>query len=99
MFFGDELLVDDAHRLGLVNVVVPADKLVETAASWAGRLAASPTRTISLTKWLVNRSLDSDRAGSFYDESYAQELNMQTEDAQEGVAAFVERRDPKFKGW
>jgi 2-(1,2-epoxy-1,2-dihydrophenyl)acetyl-CoA isomerase len=99
MFFGDDLPVDEAHRLGLVNVVVPASELLATATSWAERLATSPTRTISLTKWLVNRSLDSDRAGAFYDESYAQELNMQTEDAQEGVAAFVERRDPKYKGW
>ena len=99
MFFGDDLSVEDAHRLGLVNLIVPASDLVDTAAAWAARLASSPTRTISLTKWLVNRSLESDRAGAFYDESYAQELNMQTEDANEGVAAFVERRDPAYKGW
>lgn len=99
MFFGDDLPVDEAHRLGLVNVVVAGDKLVDTAAEWAARLAQSPTRAIALTKWLVNRSLDSDRAGAFYDESYAQELNMQTQDANEGVAAFVERRDPSYKGW
>lgn len=99
MFFGDDLPVDEAHRLGLVNVVVASDKLVDTAAEWAARLAQSPTRAIALTKWLVNRSLDSDRAGAFYDESYAQELNMQTQDANEGVAAFVERRDPSYKGW
>ena len=60
---------------------------------------AAELRARALTKWLVNRSLESDRAGAFYDESYAQELNMQTEDANEGVAAFVERRDPEFKGW
>jgi 2-(1,2-epoxy-1,2-dihydrophenyl)acetyl-CoA isomerase len=99
MFFGDDLPVSEAHRLGLVNVVVSGDKLVDTAAEWAARLASSPTRAIALTKWLVNRSLDSDRAGAFYDESYAQELNMQTQDANEGVAAFVERREPTYKGW
>jgi 2-(1,2-epoxy-1,2-dihydrophenyl)acetyl-CoA isomerase len=99
MFFGDELPVDEAHRLGIVNKVVPGDQLEATAAEWAGRLAGGPTRAISLTKWLVNRSLDSDRAGAFYDESYAQELAMHSVDANEGVAAFVERRDPTYKGW
>jgi 2-(1,2-epoxy-1,2-dihydrophenyl)acetyl-CoA isomerase len=99
MFFGDDLPVDEAHRLGIVNKVVPGDELAKTAAEWAGRLADGPTRAISLTKWLVNRSLDSDRAGAFYDESYAQELAMHTVDANEGVQAFVQRRDPTYRGW
>ena len=58
----------------------------------------APARS-SPTKWLINRSLDSDRAGSFHDEAMAQDLNMTTADAQEGVASFVERRDPDYKGW
>jgi 2-(1,2-epoxy-1,2-dihydrophenyl)acetyl-CoA isomerase len=99
MFLGDELPVAEAHRIGLVNKVVPGDELLEAAGEWAARLASGPTRAISLTKWLVNRSIDSDRAGAFYDEAYAQELNMATRDANEGVSAFVERRDPTFKGW
>ena len=99
MFFGDDLPVDEAARLGLVNKVVPGDQLVAEAGAWASRLAEGPSRAISLTKWLVNRSLDSDRAGAFYDESYAQELAMHTLDANEGVAAFVERRDPTYQGW
>ncbi len=99
MFFGDALSAADAHALGVVNEVVPDDKLVETAGAWAGRLAAAPTRSIALTKWLVNRSLESDRAGAFHDEAVAQELNMGTHDAQEGVQSFKERREPDFKGW
>ena len=58
-----------------------------------------PTRSIGLTKALLNRSLDSDRATAFREEALAQELNMQTHDANEGVAAFVERRDPDYLGW
>jgi 2-(1,2-epoxy-1,2-dihydrophenyl)acetyl-CoA isomerase len=99
MFLGDELPAEEAHRLGIVNKVVPADQLEATVAGWAGRLADGPTRAISLTKWLVNRSLDSDRAGAFYDESYAQELAMHSIDANEGVQAFIERRDPTYQGW
>ncbi|WP_334142426.1 enoyl-CoA hydratase/isomerase family protein [Rhabdothermincola sp.] len=99
MFFGDSLPAEQAAALGLVNLVVDDDRLEEVATEWAGRLAAGPTRSIALTKWLVNRSLESDRAAAFDDEAVAQELNMSTHDAQEGVASFVERRDPQFQGW
>ncbi|NLV55437.1 MAG: hypothetical protein GXY13_07490 [Acidimicrobiales bacterium] len=99
MFFGDKLTATDARGIGLVNRVVPADDLEATAAEWATRLATGPTRALALTKWLVNRSLESDRAGAFADEAVAQELAMHTEDAQEGIAAFVERRDTQFRGW
>lgn len=47
----------------------------------------------------MNRSLDSDRATAFAEEATAQELNMGTVDANEGVAAFVERRSPTYRGW
>jgi 2-(1,2-epoxy-1,2-dihydrophenyl)acetyl-CoA isomerase len=99
MFFGDDLGAADAERLGLVNRVVPADDLASVAGEWAARLAAGPTRALAATKMLVNRSLDVDRATSFHEEAVAQEVNMGTHDAQEGVAAFVERRKPDFLGW
>jgi 2-(1,2-epoxy-1,2-dihydrophenyl)acetyl-CoA isomerase len=99
MFFGDKLPAAEAERIGLVNRVVPADELEATATEWAARLAAGPTRALALTKALVNRSLETDRAGAFADEAVAQELTMHTVDAQEGIAAFVERRDPTYRGW
>jgi 2-(1,2-epoxy-1,2-dihydrophenyl)acetyl-CoA isomerase len=99
MFFGDEVPAAEAERLGLVNRVVPADQLDKVAGEWAARLAAGPTRSIGLTKGLLNRSLDADRTTALHDEALAQELNMTTHDANEGVAAFVERRDPDYKGW
>ncbi|MDT0571052.1 enoyl-CoA hydratase-related protein [Streptomyces sp. DSM 3412] len=98
MFFGDALPAADAHRLGLVNRVVPAADLEKTAREWAERLAAGPTRAIALTKHLVNTSLDTDRATAFSAEATAQEINMTTADAQEGVTSFVERRDPHYEG-
>jgi 2-(1,2-epoxy-1,2-dihydrophenyl)acetyl-CoA isomerase len=99
MFFGDAVPAAEAERLGLVNRVVPADEVDKVAGEWAARLAAGPTRSIGLTKALLNRSLDSDRAQAFREEAMAQELNMQTHDANEGVDAFVERRDPDYQGW
>jgi 2-(1,2-epoxy-1,2-dihydrophenyl)acetyl-CoA isomerase len=99
MFFGDDVSAADAERLGLVNRVVPAEDLAAVAGEWAARLASGPTRAIAATKALVNRSLDVDRATAFRDEAQAQELNMATHDANEGVDAFVERRKPDFRGW
>ena len=98
MFFGDSLTAADAHRLGLVNRVVPDEELEKTARTWAERLASGPTRSLALTKQLVNASLDSGRATAFSAEAAAQEINMTTADAGEGVTAFAERRGPEFRG-
>ncbi|MFE1749591.1 enoyl-CoA hydratase/isomerase family protein [Streptomyces anandii] len=98
MFFADALSAADAERLGLVNRVVPDGELAATADAWAARLATGPTRALALTKQLVNASLDGDRATAFAAEAAAQEINMTTADAREGVAAFTERREPKFTG-
>ncbi|MCP3821923.1 enoyl-CoA hydratase-related protein [Streptomyces sp. A3M-1-3] len=98
MFFGDSLPATEAVLLGLVNRVVPAEELTATARAWAERLAQGPTRALALTKQLVNASLESDRATAFAAEATAQEINMTTSDANEGVASFVERRTPKYRG-
>ncbi|MET7859096.1 enoyl-CoA hydratase-related protein [Streptomyces sp. NPDC005318] len=98
MFFGDALTAAEAERLGLVNRVVPAGELTAAAREWSQRLADGPTRALALTKQLVNASLDADRATAFAAEAMAQEINMTTQDAGEGVASFVERRTPKYRG-
>ncbi|GFE24003.1 enoyl-CoA hydratase/isomerase family protein [Streptomyces nigrescens] len=98
LFFGDAVPAAEAERLGLVNRVVPDGELAKTAREWAERLAAGPTRALALTKQLVNASLDTDRATAFAAEATAQEINMTTADAQEGVASFVARRHPTFRG-
>ncbi|MER7374641.1 enoyl-CoA hydratase/isomerase family protein [Streptomyces lanatus] len=98
MFFGDALTASDAERMGLVNRVVPDGELDKTARAWAERLATGPTRALALTKQLVNASLDSDRTTAFAAEAAAQEINMTTQDAREGVTSFVERRSPEYRG-
>ena len=95
----EDLSADKAHEFGLVNRVVLHDDVQTAAAEWAERLADGPTRSFALTKWLVNRSLDSDRATMAHDEAMAVELNAGTEDAAEGVAAFQQRRPPEWKGY
>ncbi|MDX2596898.1 MULTISPECIES: enoyl-CoA hydratase/isomerase family protein [Streptomyces] len=98
MFFGDAVPAADAQRLGLVNRVVPDGELEKTAREWAARLATGPTRALAMAKQLVNASLDGDRAGAFAAEAAAQEINLTTRDAQEGLRAFTERREAGFRG-
>jgi 2-(1,2-epoxy-1,2-dihydrophenyl)acetyl-CoA isomerase len=98
-FFGDDLPAATAYEWGLATHLVPAGEALATATSLAERLAAGPTRALAVTKRLVNTALDVDRGTALADEAWGQELVMTTEDAQEGVRAFVERRETSFKGW
>ncbi|MGV9501234.1 enoyl-CoA hydratase/isomerase family protein [Streptomyces sp. NPDC003642] len=98
MFFGDALTAAEAERTGLVNRVVPDGDLAGTARALADRLASGPTRALALTKQLVNASLDTDRATAFAAEAAAQEINMTTRDAQEGLRAFLTRETPHYEG-
>jgi len=99
VFFGDDLSAPDAERIGLVNRVVPGAELEALAREWAGRLAHGPTRTIGFAKRLLNRSLDSDRATMFEEESLLVEMVTGTADCAEGMAAFRDRRPIEFRGW
>lgn len=99
IFFGDDVSAGQAASLGLVNRVVPGPELTATVGDLARRLADGPTKAIGLAKWLVNRSLESDRGTALLEESWAQEMVMSTEDAQAGVRSFFERSDPTFLGW
>lgn len=98
-FFGDDVPAAQAERWGLVNRLVPADQLESTVTQLAERLAQGPTKAIGIAKWLTNRALDVDRATSLQDEAMGQELVTRSEDAQEGVQSFIERRSPSFQGW
>lgn len=97
--FGDDVPAAQAADWGLVTQLAPANEVLATAHALAARLATGPTRALSVTKRLVNSALDADRASALRDEAWGQELVMTTEDAQEGVKAFIERRDTEFRGW
>lgn len=98
VFFGNDLHAPDAARIGLVSQVVPADQLLATAREWAERLAKGPTFAIGMSKRLLNRSLESSLETALEEEALAQMLVTQSEDTREGMLAFMERRQPQFKG-
>ncbi len=98
VFFGDDLAADEALRIGLVNKVVPGAELLQATREWAERLARGPTVAIGMSKRLLNRSLDSDIETALEEEALVQSLVTQSEDTQEGLKAFVERRTPVFTG-
>lgn len=98
-FFGDRLSAVDAHALGMVNRVCPADQLGASVEDLIGRLATSATTAISLSKHLLNGSLDVDRHAAFQAEAMAQEINSRTDDVQEGIAAFAEKRGVTYRGY
>lgn len=99
IFFGDDLGATDAAELGIVNKVVPADEFEATTREWAARLASGPTKAIGWSKKLLHDALDVDRGTLMHSEALYVELNSRTEDSQEGVASFVERRPTEFTGW
>ena len=99
MLFAEDLPATEAAELGLVNRVVPAAELERVTTEWSERIAAGPTLSFGLTKWLVNQSLDVDRATMIHHESLAVEMNTYSEDSKEGIASFRERRDPEWKGY
>jgi 2-(1,2-epoxy-1,2-dihydrophenyl)acetyl-CoA isomerase len=98
VFFAETLTMSDAHRLGLVNEVVAADRFETTLSEWAVRLAAGPTRAYAAAKQLLNHASDDGRDASFALEAVLVEQIASTDDVAEGVAAFLEKREPRFRG-
>ncbi len=97
-FFGDMISASEAHAMGLVNHVCGAAEMDVTVAEWAGRLAAAPTVALSLTKSMLNNAFSTSIDQALEDEARSQHITFSTEDLKEALAAFVEKREPTFKG-
>jgi 2-(1,2-epoxy-1,2-dihydrophenyl)acetyl-CoA isomerase len=98
LMLGDPVDARACERMGLVNRVVPADAVDDTAEEWARRLAQGPTVMLSLTKRLLSVSSESGRDRGFEQEAWAAEVVSHTADLQEGLRSFAERRPPRFEG-
>jgi 2-(1,2-epoxy-1,2-dihydrophenyl)acetyl-CoA isomerase len=92
------LTAAEAHAWGLVSEVVKADALQARAAELAAMYAALPTRGIGMTKRLFDHADNATLEEQLEMEAQLQAAATQTEDFREGVAAFLEKRSPKFSG-
>lgn len=88
----------EAAELGLVNRVVPADQLDAFVTQWARRLAEGPPLALSMTKSMLNASASLSMAEALEAEAHSQAVNFSTADTAEAMAAFMERREPVFRG-
>jgi 2-(1,2-epoxy-1,2-dihydrophenyl)acetyl-CoA isomerase len=95
---GDPVTAADAVRLGLVGRVLPAAELATEARAVAARLAAGAPRAIALTKRALNATWDRDLDDALEYEAHLQDMAGRTRDHEEGMAAFLEKRPPRFTG-
>jgi 2-(1,2-epoxy-1,2-dihydrophenyl)acetyl-CoA isomerase len=95
---GERVPAERALEWGLVNYVYPDDRLLDEAGTLLDRLATGPTRSYASSKRALNRMLYPDLDGQLDLEADLQHALARTRDFQEGVTAFVEKRDPQFQG-
>lgn len=88
----------EAERIRLVTQVVPHDDLMKTVYDFAGVIAAGPSVAFELARQAVHLGLTSDLDSQTVFENYAQTLCFMTEDFQEGVKAFLEKRKASYRG-
>src|SRR5262249_159083 len=88
----------EALDLGLVNRIVPADNLLQSALVLAAELADKPPLTLAAALWAIHHGMDASIDEGLSLEEAAFPRIVPTQDANEGVAAFIEKRRPKFTG-
>jgi 2-(1,2-epoxy-1,2-dihydrophenyl)acetyl-CoA isomerase len=98
MMTGEVVTAARALEMGMINAVVPDEELLARALAMAEQLAQAPTAAIGRTKELLEASATNDYGGQLELERKAQIQSGLTKDFREGVAAFIEKRPPKFVG-
>lgn len=96
LFTGDFIDAETALDWGLVNRVVPADRVREGALDLANKLVAKPRDSLAMGKALFYRQLEAGLAAAYDDASRTIACNFATPSAKEGVAAFLEKRPPNW---
>jgi enoyl-CoA hydratase len=97
LYTADMVDAQEAHRIGLVNKVVPVESLMEEARKMALKIARQPGEALRATKLCVNAGLDMGLKSGLAYEARCFEMLFSTEDQKEGMSAFIEKRKPQFK--
>jgi 2-(1,2-epoxy-1,2-dihydrophenyl)acetyl-CoA isomerase len=98
MMTGADVGAEEAQRIGLADEVVADERLLEVVHDFAEQLAAGPAVALSFTKRAVQRADTGDLSAALDFESWGQSACFKTQDFTEGMAAFRERRPPRFQG-
>ncbi|TAK29295.1 MAG: hypothetical protein EPO21_21735 [Chloroflexota bacterium] len=98
MFTGDHITADEALRIGMVDQVVPAAELMDTALTLARTIASKAPIAMALTKKAINEGMETDLDRGVEIESAYWGIAATTEDRVEGTSAFLEKRKAEWKG-
>ena len=98
LLLGDLFSPEDALRFGLINRIVPVQKLDSTVLEYAESIASRSTLTMSMGKGAFYRQLDMELEDAYTYTSDVMARNMMERDAQEGIDAFLQKRHPKWTG-
>ncbi|MBS4207533.1 enoyl-CoA hydratase [Bacillus sp. FJAT-50079] len=97
MYSGDPITAEEAYRIGLVNYITKRGKSLELAKELAGKWAKRPKHSLTVIKRAVRSSLEISQEEAIQETLELSEKIFKTEDLQEGVRAFLEKREPKFQ--
>jgi|TARA_B110000908_G_C10251363_1_gene452275 2-(1,2-epoxy-1,2-dihydrophenyl)acetyl-CoA isomerase len=95
---GDKISAEEAERLGMIYKMIPLENFEEEVHKLALKMANMPTKALGMIKELYNKSMSNTLEDQLALESKLQIEAAQTNDYAEGVAAFIEKRKPNFKG-
>lgn len=95
---GDKISAEEAEKMGMIYKVIPFENFENDVNQLASKLANMPTKALGMIKELFNKSMTNSLEDQLALESKLQIEAAQSEDYAEGVAAFIEKRQPNFKG-
>jgi enoyl-CoA hydratase len=98
IFTGEIIDAKEAERIGLVNRVVAVDELETVVKEMANKIAAKSSAAIRLAKAAINRGMRTNLETGLEYEKELYSLSLTTEDKAEGIDAFIEKREPRYKG-